>query len=118
LGIERQPRIKRHNPGIERQQSGDQAHNFKDQAPSNLPDLKDLLTANDGSMIFFVQYCGLSDCCGRRNLSLELFYTTWDQDFYALIYLVKYLSLSLSIYEKLTRKDKSSVVLSFLTVLT
>jgi hypothetical protein len=68
--------------------AGDRAPNSRDRAPSNLPDLKDLLTANDGSMIFFVQYCGLPDCCGRRNLSSELFYTTWDQDFYALTYLV------------------------------
>jgi hypothetical protein len=88
VGIERQPGIEGHIPGIKHQQSSDRAPNSRDRAPSNLPDLKDLLTINDDSMIFFVQYCGLTDCCGHRNLSLELFYTTWDQDFYALTYLV------------------------------
>jgi hypothetical protein len=80
--------IERHIPGIERQQSGDRAPISRDQAQLKIPDLKDLLTANYSSMIFFVQYCGLTDCCGLRNLSSELFYTTWDQDFYALTYLV------------------------------
>jgi hypothetical protein len=113
LGIECQPEIERHTPGIERQQSGDQAPISGDRAPSKIPDLKDLLTANDGSMIFFCPILRLDKLLWAPKFILKAVLHHLRSRFFSFDLSCKYLSISLSIYEKLTIEVGSSFFLVF-----